>query len=372
MLEDCGFVSLFLHKRYPYRQVAGNSFYSLTYEARKQVSAGADDRQVRACYRGPLPVLATESGLQMERGQIISLPAAEAETLGEQVFILDAAGAVENIAQEACCCGVAPEDAGSDPEQSPEAVPVIPIRRHQSGCMVCGSELIYATESEKKSCYFCNSVENSNSECGKGHFICDSCHQEEGIKVIRHICLHSSEKDMIRLLTTIRSHPAVPMHGPEHHGMVPGVILAAYRNCGGGISRETIAAGIDRGSKVPGGACGFWGSCGAAIGAGIAAALILDATPLTPNSRQQAQAFAARILTAIAEITGGRCCQRETWLALSHTAGLSEEFFGVSMQAETAIHCDQYRKNRECIRKQCPLWDSRVKSLPEVQLTMVS
>jgi MoaA/NifB/PqqE/SkfB family radical SAM enzyme/SAM-dependent methyltransferase len=372
MLEDCGFVSLFLHKRYPYRQVAGNSFYSLTYEARKQVSAGADDRQVRACYRGPLPVLATESGLQMERGQIISMPAAEAETLGEQVFILDAAGAVENIAQEACCCGVAPEDAGSDPEQSPEAVPVIPIRRHQSGCMVCGSELIYATESEKKSCYFCNSVENSNSECGKGHFICDSCHQEEGIKVIRHICLHSSEKDMIRLLTTIRSHPAVPMHGPEHHGMVPGVILAAYRNCGGGISRETIAAGIDRGSKVPGGACGFWGSCGAAIGAGIAAALILDATPLTPNSRQQAQAFAARILTAIAEITGGRCCQRETWLALSHTAGLSEEFFGVSMQAETAIHCDQYRKNRECIRKQCPLWDSRVKSLPEVQLTMVS
>lgn len=175
---------------------------------------------------------------------------------------------------------------------------------------------------------------------------------------------------MIGLLTTIRSHPAVPMHGPEHHGMVPGVILAAYRNSGGDISRETIAAGIDRGSNVPGGACGFWGSCGAAIGAGIAAALILDATPLTPNPRQQAQEFTARILTAIAEITGGRCCQRETWLALTHTARLSEEFFGISMLADSTLNCDQYLKNRECIRKQCPLWNLRALSLPEVQLTM--
>ena len=152
--------------------------------------------------------------------------------------------------------------------------------------------------------------------------------------------------------------------------MVPGVILAAYRNSGGDISRDVILAGIERGSNVPGGACGFWGSCGAAIGAGIAAALILDATPLTPNPRQQAQKFTATILAAIAEITGGRCCQRETWLALSHTARLSEEFFGLTMQANTMIHCDQYQKNRECIRKQCPLWDMRVKAVPEMRLTM--
>jgi hypothetical protein len=191
------------------------------------------------------------------------------------------------------------------------------------------------------------------------------------VKVIRHICLNTTEKDMVALLTTIRSHPAVPMHGPEHHGMVPGVILAAYRNSGGDISRDVIRAGIERGSNVPGGACGFWGSCGAAIGAGIAAALILDATPLTPNPRQQAQEFTAKVLAAIAEVTGGRCCQRESWLALTHTARLSAEFFGIPMQVDAAIHCDQYRKNRECIRKQCPLWDLRVKKLPEVQLIMV-
>jgi hypothetical protein len=230
---------------------------------------------------------------------------------------------------------------------------------------------VYFSEGTEKTCHFCGSREKTNAACGKGHFICDACHQQEGLKVIRHICLTTGEQDMVALLTTIRSHPAVPMHGPEHHGMIPGIILAAYRNSGGDIDRETIAAGIERGSSVPGGACGFWGSCGAAIGAGIAAALILDATPLTPNPRQQAQEFTARILADIANITGGRCCQRETWLALTRTARLSEEFFGLPMVAKTRLHYSQYRTNRECIRKQCPLWEQRSVKQPGVQLTVL-
>jgi hypothetical protein len=165
---------------------------------------------------------------------------------------------------------------------------------------------------------------------------------------------------MLAMLTTIRSHPAVPMHGPEHHAMVPGVILSCCRNSGGPVSDEDILAGIGRGSKVPGGACGFWGSCGAAIGAGIAAALILDATPLTPHPRQKAQAFSADVLSGIAKIVGGRCCQRETWLALSRTAALSVEYFDIALLAENDLHCNQYATNRECIRKQCPLWEKRV------------
>ena len=165
---------------------------------------------------------------------------------------------------------------------------------------------------------------------------------------------------MLRLLLTIRSHPSVPMHGPEHHAMIPGVILTALRNSGGLVDDEDILAGIDRGSKVPGGACGFWGSCGAAIGAGIAASLFLDATPLTPHPRQQAQAFTADILATIAKISGGRCCQRETWLTLNRTAELSEQYFGYSLDAKTELHCNQYRKNKECIRRGCPLWEARV------------
>ena len=141
--------------------------------------------------------------------------------------------------------------------------------------------------------------------------------------------------------------------------MVPGIILAAYRNSGGSISGKAIGTGIERGAEVPGGACGFRGSCGAAVGAGIAAALILDATPLTPHPRQQAQAFTAAVLAGIAAIRGGRCCQRETWLALRATAELSEQYFGQRLRADEILHCRQYRANRECIRHMCPLWEHR-------------
>jgi MoaA/NifB/PqqE/SkfB family radical SAM enzyme/SAM-dependent methyltransferase len=361
MLEDCGFTSLYLHKRAPYRQVADNRFFSLTYEARKKENPAL--QQLAVVYRGPLPFLQTDTDIRLERGIISFLPAAEAERLGKLIFVLDAQGAVTNIEQESCCCATPPQT--KQVVQVQETPQVIPLHRHKSGCMVCGAKLIYTNESTNKQCHYCGSVDKTTGQCTKGHFICDACHQQEGGKIIRQICLNTKETDLLALLTTLRSHPAMPMHGPEHHAMMPGIILAVYRNCGGNIDADIISSGIDRGSKVPGGACGFWGSCGAAIGAGIAAALILDATPLTPNPRQQAQAFTARILSSIAEVTGGRCCQRETWLALTHTARLSKDFLGLEMQAGATLHCDQYMKNQECIRKQCPLWSLRARTLPK-------
>ncbi|HEB69153.1 MAG TPA: methyltransferase domain-containing protein [Desulfobulbus sp.] len=364
MLEDCGFVGLRLHKRYLYREVRGNRFFSLTYEARKAEPVEEED-SVRVVYRGPHRGLQTENGTLLKRGCISLLPAQEAAGCDDSVFILDDTGAIINVEQEPCCCSTTPETV-----REKERKRAVPIRRHSRGCMVCGEELVYSNEARGRSCHFCGTMEKSNSVCTRGHFICDGCHQQEAIEVIRHICLQSSEQDMLALLATIRSHPAVPMHGPEHHAMMPGVILAACRNSGGPVSDEDILAGIERGGKVPGGACGFWGSCGAAIGAGIAAALILDATPLTPYPRQKAQAFSADILAAVAEIIGGRCCQRETWLVLNRTAALSQAYFGLSLLAEKVLHCSQYDCNRECIRKQCPLWENRVRQTDAALLPM--
>ena len=164
---------------------------------------------------------------------------------------------------------------------------------------------------------------------------------------------------MIALMERIRNHPAMPMHGPEHHALVPGVILAAYRNNGGRISNDIIATGIDRGRKVPGGACGFWGCCGAAVGAGIAAALLIESTPLRADERQRSLAFTAEILTEISRVRGGRCCQRETWVALIHASQLSEDFFGISLPAKATLRCHQYETNRECVQNNCPLWATR-------------
>ncbi|MDH3394152.1 MAG: DUF5714 domain-containing protein, partial [Desulfobulbaceae bacterium] len=127
-------------------------------------------------------------------------------------------------------------------------------------------------------------------------------------------------------------------------------------NLGGPVSREAILTGIERGSKVPGGVCGFWGNCGAATGVGIAFSVILEATPLTAGSRQHAQEVTARVLGRVAAVKGGRCCQRETVTALREAAAISAEMLPVTLRAEATFACGQSGGNRECIRKQCPLW----------------
>lgn len=141
----------------------------------------------------------------------------------------------------------------------------------QSGCCICGKPLIYETESRLRICAVCGKEAKSNAVCENGHFVCDRCHSS-GFVGIRGFLKHSTEKNPDRLFLDVVAHPGVHMHGPEHHCIVPWVLLTAYRNNGGRLPLrydDAIEEAFQRGSQVPGGICGFWGTCGAAIGAGI-------------------------------------------------------------------------------------------------------
>ena len=374
MMEAAGFSAIRFIKRFPYRQVGEMDFFSLTYEAIRPLSAV--EEEVDVVYRGPYGAVHTESGLLLVKGRRTAVPVQEVALLDESVFVLDEKGAVSNLVMENSCCSPQTEIGGvtgsccdsentdccTSEEKEEEQ------ERKTEGCMVCGTELHYFTDVREMECSYCGRLFPANGCCEQNHFVCDSCHRKNGLEVIRTICTGTGETDLIALLELIRSHPAIPMHGPEHHAMIPGIILACYRNSGGDIKEELILTGIRRGADIPGGVCGFWGACGAAVGAGIAVSIILAATPLTPSARQAAQSFSARILAVIAQYRGGRCCQRETWLALTETARLSEEILSLPMEAKGSIRCEQYLRTKECIRKQCPLWESRVKTVePELQ-----
>lgn len=60
------------------------------------------------------------------------------------------------------------------------------------------------------------------------------------------------------------------MHGPEHHVRVGAALLTAWHNGGGQIDFPAALEEMKkRGSQIPGGICGLWGTCGAAVSAGI-------------------------------------------------------------------------------------------------------
>ncbi len=254
------------------------------------------------------------------------------------------------VDKEASCCLPATEKTAQEAVQSGEP--------HRSGCMVCGADLIYFETDQDNSCHYCGQVVPANARCANGHFVCDACHRANAVEIIKKVCLHSREADPVALMQTIRSHPHFGIHGPEHHSLVPAVILTALRNSGNPITDEQIMTAIQRGQTIVGGACAFLGACGAAIGVGVALSLLLGANPYDGDKRQIVQRATQTVLGEIASYNAPRCCQRDSWLALKEASTLLQKYTGKSL-AVRLITCEQFSKNKECIYDQCPLWPSK-------------
>jgi hypothetical protein len=220
--------------------------------------------------------------------------------------------------------------------------------------MHCGSPLTYLTQDQPMACCFCGETSPANAVCESGHFVCDRCHSQDADAIIRRICLASAETDMITLINTIRSHPAVPLHGPEHHFAIAGAIVATYRNLGGNVTEADITTAIDRGKGIPGGTCGFWGGCGAPLGAGIAFGVILKSTPITPAERKIVQQLTGTLIGSISGIEAARCCQREIWTVLKKVADISRDILPFRLKADGDPRCRQMHLNKECPKQSCP------------------
>jgi hypothetical protein len=221
--------------------------------------------------------------------------------------------------------------------------------------MVCGEDLVYLENEQDLACHYCGQVTAANARCVNGHFVCDACHAADALEIIRAVCLHSQEADPVVLMQTIRSHPQFRIHGPEHHALVPAVLLTALRNSGSPVTDEQIGIAIQRGQRIPGGACAFMGACGAAVGVGIAVSLIIGASPYEGGRRQTAQQATLTALEEIASFDAPRCCQRDSWLAFKTASKVMEELTGNPLTI-SPIRCTQFSKNKECIHEKCPLW----------------
>lgn len=113
-----------------------------------------------------------------------------------------------------------------------------------------------------------------------GHFVCDDCHSGGGAALLAFL-QDSRERDPVKLFLNACALPGVHMHGPEHHGIVPCVLLTACANCGLELDLPAaLAEAWARGKRLPGGSCGALGVCGAAAGAGIFASIACGASPL--------------------------------------------------------------------------------------------
>ena len=220
-------------------------------------------------------------------------------------------------------------------------------------CLICKAPLVYLEKDETMECAICHRRESSKTRCVNGHYVCNDCHTK-GLDAIIALCRQETSKNPIEIVEKMMRMPFCHMHGPEHHVMVGAALLTAYKNAGGELALEdALFEMLSRGKQVPGGVCGFWGACGAAISTGIFMSIILKSTPLTVEPFALSNAMTAASLSQIAEIGGPRCCKRDSFLSILAAVRFVREKLGVEMEVNQPL-CGYSSKNNQCIGKRCP------------------
>jgi hypothetical protein len=166
--------------------------------------------------------------------------------------------------------------------------------------------------------------------------------------------MNETSKDPIAIIVKMMAMPFCHMHGPEHHVMVGSALLTAYENAGGDIDlHSALIEMLNRGKSVPGGACGFWGACGAGISSGMFISIISKSTPLTNEPFALSHQMTAKSLEQIGEIGGPRCCKRDSFLSILAAVDYVKKHFGVEMEKSDVV-CHFSSQNNQCIGKRCP------------------
>lgn len=220
-------------------------------------------------------------------------------------------------------------------------------------CLICKASLEYLNEDALMECSICHKMERSKTRCVNGHYVCNECHSR-GVDSIVGLCLSEKSIDPIEIIGKMMDMPFCHMHGPEHHIMVGCALLTAYFNAGGKLDLpKSLSEMIARGSKVPGGACGFWGACGAAVSTGMFMSIITGSTPLMNEAWRYSNLMTSRSLARLGEIGGPRCCKRNSYLSILTAIEYAKEVTGIKMEKPKVV-CRHVSSNSQCIGRRCP------------------
>ncbi len=231
-------------------------------------------------------------------------------------------------------------------------------------CLICGEDLEYSADAKEFTCAVCGNKEMGNTACLNGHYVCNACHRKGGVEMAHTYCLETKSKNPVEILQAIMNDKSVYPNGPEHHSAIGMSLLAAYANSGGDIDlAEALDEHEKRSLQVPGGTCGFWGTCGAATSSGQYWSIVTGSTPLNEGPWEQCSRLTSRILGRLADVGGVRCCKRVGYLAIQEAAAFTEEMKGVKMEMPEKIVCTHFKRNKQCLKARCPFFPTSKEEL---------
>lgn len=235
------------------------------------------------------------------------------------------------------------------------------MSKASANCAVCGAQLVYHEAAQPVVCDMCGKEETGHSICERGHYVCDACHRSAGVELIMRTCAESTSSDPIAIAIALMRDNSIYPNGPEHHSLVGAVLLAAYRNAGGDVDLQASLAELrNRSLQIPGGTCGFWGCCGAAVSAGQFYSIVSGSTPLAKDAWGETARLTSRIIGRLADVGGPRCCKRTSFISILETADYVAETTGVKMDVPAHVTCSFMAGNAQCLRRTCPFFPQDV------------
>ncbi len=180
---------------------------------------------------------------------------------------------------------------------------------------------------------------------------------------ISNVCMYyyqsGETKSVFELMEACMDIEGMPMHCPPHHFMIPAVLLTiCHQIDGDSISylQEDLREANERAHQVLGGFCGYYGSCGAAVGVGIFMSIYTQTGPCSEGTWAWTNRAVAEALMDISSIDGPRCCKRNSYLAMLSACKTVEHYLKITLERPDEIACKYYVKNPECKKSICPFF----------------
>ncbi len=185
--------------------------------------------------------------------------------------------------------------------------------------------------------------------------------EEAVYKELKDVCkkafTEKAEMNVSELLMEMMDNPEVPMHYPYHHFIIPAALLTAAA-----VQAETETEDFmdmlkqveERSKNILGGFCGYYGACGAGVGAGIFMSVFTDTTPMSVKTWQWANEITGKCLVALSKVPGPRCCKRTAFLSLEEAIPYINDKLELHLSMEDNIKCKYHDRNQQCKKVKCP------------------
>ncbi|SHI69247.1 hypothetical protein SAMN02745163_00655 [Clostridium cavendishii DSM 21758] len=226
-------------------------------------------------------------------------------------------------------------------------------------CLTCNGELEHYKSLVIAKCSECGAREKTYIMCKNGHYLCNTCASKESIGKIFNNMFTYQDKNPLDVAEKLIKDCGVCGNSP--HPMTTAAFLVAYKNLTNEIDEKTVMEGVMRATQIPGGWCGYFGACGAAIGLGVAFAIIKNSTPMSNEERSLANLVTSKALESVSIQGGPRCCTSSVRVSLEVGCEISEEYLGVIFPKRKSNFkkCWVSSFNDDCRKERCTFFNNR-------------